>query len=298
MGAVISPSADPMLVMEFMEYGSLYDILRNETMYAGGEIILQVVRDITQGIQFLHASKPPILHGDLKARNILVDSRFRAKVADFGFSTLKGTNAKASKTSVLKGTPFFMAPEYLRRKTGYTTQCDIYSLGMIFFEVYAKQNPFEGEDPRLLLPKICHPRINKRPTMPVAAPPKMVDIIKKCWNANPVRGYEVSVQRRLVIRVISVVPCCSLLFLTLRNSTEQFSRPTAKDIDYALVEMSSKEAEPLRIVHNEFKDCMERKPTSLYDVFPRHIADALNAGKSVDPESHEMVVSRLSVIYH
>ena len=75
MGAVIAPRADPMLVMEFMEYGSLHDLLRNDTLYAGGEIILQIIRDITQGIQFLHASRPPILHGDLKAKNILVDSR-------------------------------------------------------------------------------------------------------------------------------------------------------------------------------------------------------------------------------
>lgn len=78
MGAVIAPRVDPMLVMEFMEYGSLYvsglgsikvseavrcrvshfatdlfrtsqDLLRNETMYAGGEILLQIIRDITQG---------------------------------------------------------------------------------------------------------------------------------------------------------------------------------------------------------------------------------------------------------
>jgi guanylate cyclase, other len=77
MGAVIAPRVDPMLVMEFMEYGSLYDLLRNETMYAGGEILLQIIKDITQGINFLHSSRPPILHGDLKAKNILVDCRFR-----------------------------------------------------------------------------------------------------------------------------------------------------------------------------------------------------------------------------
>jgi serine/threonine protein kinase len=80
MGAVVGSGVDPMLVMEYCEYGSLYDLLRNETMYAGGEIILQIVRDIAQGLRYLHASKPPILHGDLKAKNILVDSRFRAKV--------------------------------------------------------------------------------------------------------------------------------------------------------------------------------------------------------------------------
>ena len=55
-----------------MEYGSLYDLLRNETMYAGGEIILQIVRDIAQGIRYLHESKPPITHGDLKVSTIFV----------------------------------------------------------------------------------------------------------------------------------------------------------------------------------------------------------------------------------
>lgn len=63
-----------------MEYGSLHDLLHNETMTPGGEIILQVVLAIVQGIQFLHASKPPILHGDLKAKNILVDSRLSSRL--------------------------------------------------------------------------------------------------------------------------------------------------------------------------------------------------------------------------
>jgi class 3 adenylate cyclase len=241
-----------MLVMEYMEYGSLYDLLHNETMSAGGDIILQVVRDITQGIQFLHASKPPILHGDLKAKNILVDSRFRAKVADFGFSHFKMSGMSKS-SAVLQGTPFFMAPEYLRRKTEYTAACDIYSLGMIFYEIYARQAPFEGEDPKKILPKVCSPRINKRPVIPDACPPRMADIMKKCWSSNP------------------------------------FFRPTAKDLDYALVEMSARDTEPLESFQNTFKEGMKRRATSLYDVFPKHIADALNAGKKVEAESHDCV---------
>ena len=75
-----------------------YDLLRNKTLYTGGEIIMQIVRDIAQGLRFLHASKPPILHRDLKAKNILIDSRFRAKVADFGLATKKPG---------LLGTPFW-----------------------------------------------------------------------------------------------------------------------------------------------------------------------------------------------
>ena len=69
-----------------MEYGSLGDLLKNETMYLSGEIILQMARDVAQGLRYLHYAKPPILHGDLKPANILVDSRFRAKVCDFGYA--------------------------------------------------------------------------------------------------------------------------------------------------------------------------------------------------------------------
>ena len=66
MGAVVSSGHDPMLVMEYMEYGSLYDLLHSESMFFSGEICLQILRDIAQGVRYLHASKPPILHGDLK----------------------------------------------------------------------------------------------------------------------------------------------------------------------------------------------------------------------------------------
>lgn len=61
---------------------------------------MQIVRDVSQGLRFLHASKPPILHGDLKGKNILIDSRFRAKVADFGLAKKKGSGR-------LSGTPYW-----------------------------------------------------------------------------------------------------------------------------------------------------------------------------------------------
>jgi len=249
MGAVVSNKVDPLLVLEFMDYGSLHDLLRNETLTPNGEIILQMIRDIVQGIQFLHASKPTILHGDLKAKNILVDKRFRAKVADFGFSHVNTDNTN----SVLRGTPFYMAPEYLRRLTEYTTECDIYSFAMILYEVYARQSPLEGEDPRTMLPKICHPHQNRRPPIPDACPPKMADLMKKCWHAD------------------------------------SFYRPQARDIDYFLVEVSAQDAEPLKTQEEISRGNAERKPTSLFDVFPKKVAEALNAGQKVEAETHDMV---------
>lgn len=82
MGAVISPRQEPMLVMEFMDHGSLYDLLHNETMNIEGELVLPILRDIVQGIRFLHAATPAVIHGDLKAQNVLVDIKLRAKVSE------------------------------------------------------------------------------------------------------------------------------------------------------------------------------------------------------------------------
>lgn len=85
-----------------MEYGSLGDLLKNNTFAFDGELILPILCDITQGLRFLHSADPQVIHGDLKARNVLVDSKFRAKVADFGLSQKKKIGAT--------GTPFYMSP--------------------------------------------------------------------------------------------------------------------------------------------------------------------------------------------
>ena len=119
MGSVIARKDEPMLVMEFMEYGSLYDLLHNETIMVDGELIFPILQDIARGARFLHAADPKIIHGDLKAANVLVDGRFRAKIADFGLSGKK-------KCLGATGTPYWMAPELLRRESGNSAESDVY----------------------------------------------------------------------------------------------------------------------------------------------------------------------------
>ena len=66
MGAVIDPRSEPLLVLEHCEFGSLYDLLHNETISIDGEVLLPIIRDVVSGVRFLHSSKPQIVHGDLK----------------------------------------------------------------------------------------------------------------------------------------------------------------------------------------------------------------------------------------
>ena len=98
--------------MEYMSLGSLYDFIRstsrgdsqrgfeNTTLERKRASILE---DVAHGVRFLHAFQPAVIHGDLKSRNVLLDSRFGAKVTDFGLSAKRDFGAA--------GTPFWMAPE-------------------------------------------------------------------------------------------------------------------------------------------------------------------------------------------
>lgn len=66
MGAVLDGIHEPMLIMEFMEHGSLFDIIHNKTMRLDGEVMLPLLRDISSGMRFLHAAIPQVIHGYVK----------------------------------------------------------------------------------------------------------------------------------------------------------------------------------------------------------------------------------------
>lgn len=165
--------------MEYMEHGSLYDLLHNETMVLEGSQALLMMRDVSQGLRFLHCFEPPIIHCDMKAANILVDSKFRAKVADFGLAqrTLKlgGT-----------GTPFWMAPELLRGEGKNSPQTDVYSFGIILYETWARREPYAEDDLRTsqILRLVANPKVAKRPPTPNNAPPQVQSLMQDCLVNN------------------------------------------------------------------------------------------------------------------
>jgi len=178
MGAVTARGEEPLLVMECMNLGSLYDILHNPSMMFEGETILSILRDISQGMRFLHSSSPQIIHGDLKAANVLVDTNFRAKVTDFGFSIKKKVGAS--------GTPYWMAPELLRGASN-SAASDAYSFGIVLYEVFSRQDPYFGLDFNSAIRDICDPCINKRPPAPKSMPSEVTSLLYfSCLDASPV----------------------------------------------------------------------------------------------------------------
>ncbi|XP_020590723.1 calcium/calmodulin-regulated receptor-like kinase 2 [Phalaenopsis equestris] len=130
------------LVYEFMSNGSLASLL-----YGDGPRILnwderlQIALDVSHGIEYLHdGASPSVVHRDLKSANILLDRMMRAKVADFGLSKEEMFDGRKSG---LKGTYGYMDPSYMSTSK-FTKQSDIYSFGIILFELITAINPQQG----------------------------------------------------------------------------------------------------------------------------------------------------------
>ncbi|KAF6140027.1 hypothetical protein GIB67_001768 [Kingdonia uniflora] len=128
-----------MLIYEYMSNGSLANLLYDEGAQSlSWEERLQVSLDIAHGIGYLHeGAVPPVVHRDLKSANILLDRSMRAKVADFGLSKEELFDDRKSS---LKGTYGYIDPDYITTSK-FTTKSDIYSFGIIIFELITAIHP-------------------------------------------------------------------------------------------------------------------------------------------------------------
>eukprot|EP00727_Mastigamoeba_balamuthi_P006159 m51a1_g2162 putative protein kinase domain containing protein (860) ;mRNA; f:41982-45209 len=173
------------IVTEFCGHGNLWSALKkNKFSYS---MKLKCLVDCANAMNFLHQSG--ILHRDLKPENLLVvsleaRSAVVCKLSDFG--TTRDLNQFAKDMNCTKGigTPLYMAPEILDGAK-YEHIADVYSFGLMMYVVYAEQTPFEGE-------LVGHPwefsaaiRKGKRPDIPAGCPANYVQLMTRCWAADP-----------------------------------------------------------------------------------------------------------------
>lgn len=104
-----------------------------------------IARGVVCGIQFLHSiGSKPLIHGDIKSANILLDRNFEAKIGDFGLAREMPTANDKSyvKVSRVHGTRPYLPDEYLRSKK-LSTKVDTYSFGIMLYEIGTGQRAYE-----------------------------------------------------------------------------------------------------------------------------------------------------------
>ena len=182
----VCPEAkSPAVVTEFMGRGSVFDMLgsHGNPSLLTDDRILSIALDAAKGMLCLHTFQPPILHRDFKSGNLLVDGMWTAKVADFGLSRVKTLFTMTSSI----GTVQWMAPEVLKGGK-YSERADVYSYGVVLWEMVTKKRPFSMYHPMQLLVLMA------RQKMTLELPPNndgssihpdFPDLIRSCMLHDP-----------------------------------------------------------------------------------------------------------------
>lgn len=154
------------IAMEYLEGKSLKDVISDEgpleparaTEYAG---------QILQALQFAHEHK--VIHRDIKPHNIVINGRGQVKVTDFGIARA-GTSPAMTETGSIIGTAQYLSPEQAKGKA-VEQSSDLYSLGVVLYEMLTGRVPFEGENPVAIALK----HLSDEPVPPQALVPEIPD---------------------------------------------------------------------------------------------------------------------------
>ncbi|XP_037082114.1 mitogen-activated protein kinase kinase kinase 7-like [Pollicipes pollicipes] len=167
------------LVMEYAEGGSLYDVLHNEPRptYNAGHAVSWCLQ-CAEGVKYLHGVR--LVHRDLKPPNLLLlDYGRKLKICDFGTACDVKTHMTNS-----RGSAAWMAPEVFEGNT-YTEKCDVFSFGIILWEVMARKKPFDHIGaPAFRIMWAVHS--GKRPHLIQGCPEVLECLMRRCWEKDAV----------------------------------------------------------------------------------------------------------------
>ena len=154
--------------------GQLYEIVQEDKKLPEKQI-KEIALQLTSALFYLHNNN--IIHRDIKPQNVLISASGIIKICDFGFA--RAIDNKTMITSI-KGTPLYMAPELLKEYP-YNKKADLWSLGVILYELYVGQPPFYTNNFQTLLHKIAKEEIR----YPDSMSPDFKDFLKGLLVKNP-----------------------------------------------------------------------------------------------------------------
>ena len=174
----------PFIVMEYLTGSDLRTLLeRKEPMSAMQKI--DIALQICRGLAFSHSKD--VVHRDVKPANIRILDDGRVKIMDFGIARL-GSSALTS-TGAVMGTPYYMSPEQILGKR-VDRRADIFSCGVLLFELFTSQKPFRGEEPTSVMFKIVHEEPEGIDQLPRLYPEELSAILKKMLLKDPQARYQ------------------------------------------------------------------------------------------------------------
>ncbi|HYP97717.1 MAG TPA: protein kinase [Polyangiaceae bacterium] len=185
------PTGEPFIAMEYLQGADIAQILAKQGRFAPEEAV-EYVLQACEALAEAHAAG--IVHRDLKPANLYLTTRVNGqrviKVLDFGISKVtdvsgNSPDAVMTQTATLMGSPLYMSPEQMAATKAADARSDIWSLGVVLYEMLCGASPFAGQT----LPQVClqvvtlpHPPLSQRvPSLP----PELLSAVDRCLQKEP-----------------------------------------------------------------------------------------------------------------
>lgn len=181
-------------LMEFVDGPNLREVVQTGQLQA--DQALAIIPQICDALEFAHDEG--VVHRDIKPENILVDTRGRVKIADFGLAKLAERSAESftlTGTHQVMGTPRYMAPEQMEGSRAVDRRADIFSLGVVFYELLTGELPMGQFEP---------------PSVKAGVDVRLDEIVLRALAREPERRYQTASELRRQVDAISSVNVAAL----------------------------------------------------------------------------------------
>ncbi len=174
----------PYIVMEYLPGTDLRGIIKSKTELSLKQKLHFAVQ-ICRGLAYSHSKT--IIHRDVKPENIRILEDGKVKIMDFGIA--KPTTSTMTQTGTVMGTPFYMSPEQIKGQH-VDHRSDIFSFGVLLFELITYKLPFPGDSPTTVSYKIVHEKPEPIDNIAINNISEMREIILKCLAKEPEGRYQ------------------------------------------------------------------------------------------------------------
>ena len=207
-----TPSGAAYYVMEFLDGKNLADVINEERLLPVRRI-LRIGSQIARGLHAAHSNG--IVHRDLKPDNVMLVPRADAdgitefvKILDFGVAKVAGARSKLTRAGSVFGTPHYMSPEQASGSASIDGRADIYSLGIILYELAAGNVPFDDEN---MMNVLSHQMFREAPALrdvaPQVIPDDLAAIVRACLQKSPEHRFvSMEAVAQALDRVLATLP--------------------------------------------------------------------------------------------
>ena len=269
------------LVMPLAHKGQLYRVLRKFRKF-DERTAAQILRETISALQYLHSFKPPIIHRDIKPENLLLNNGGRVLLADFGWSNFSDGDVRKT----FCGTPEYIAPEMLLKK-GHDTRVDIWSIGVLMFELLAGYSPFVAKSNQDLYQNIRRLKIQ----WPKDMPPLAKNLIGKILKLNPLDrpSLQEILDHQWFKQTKMIKPLLENKLITLKDLLvfHMLNEPSEQILERmnTLLNLTGKDAD-----NTNAKSILKDNPDSEKVIKEKNIMKQIQADKATNPKENKIKV--------